>query len=162
MSDPNFFEMKVDSGASANFHEESHHLPQNATSKSDPFVSIIVPNGQITTSKSTTNLPLPLSSLPPSVKISHGFPSLASVSLLSVGQICDHKCTAIFANCSIKMYNNNDVKIQENNLPILAGTQNAPSQLLYNFILPIPDPVQQYINILQPETANATNIPHIQ
>ena len=112
------------------------------------------------TYKSTTNLSLP--SLPPFTTISHVFPSLSSRSLLSAGKICDHNCTAIFTNRSVKIYNNNDVKIQENNLPILAGTQNAPSQLLYNFILPIPDPVQQYINILQPETANATNIPHIQ
>ena len=154
------FEMKVDSGASANFHEESHHLPQNAISKSNLFVGVIVPNGQIMTSKSTTNLPLP--SLPPYATISHGFPSLASGSLLSVGRVCDHNCTSIFTDRSKKMYNNKDVKIQENKPPIIAGTRNAPSQPVYNVCIPIPDPAQHSINILRPESANATNLSHLQ
>ena len=80
------------------------------------------------TSNSTTNFPLP--SLPRSATISHDFPSLASVSIWSVGQICDHNCTAIFTNFPIKMYNNNDVKIQENKPPIISGIKNAPSQPL--------------------------------
>ena len=148
MSAPNFFEMKVYSGASENFHEESHHLTQNATSKSNPFVRVIVPNGQIMTSKSTTNLPL--HSMSPSAKISHGLLSLIYGSLLSVDNFCAHSCTAIFTNRSIKMYNNKYVKIQENKPPIISGTRKAPSQPLYNVLLPIPDPVQDYINILRP------------
>ena len=103
--------MKVDSGASENFHEVSHHLPQNATSKSNPFVRVISPNGQTMTYKSTTNLPLP--SLSQSLTTSHGFTGLASGYLLSVGQTNNHNCTDIFINCSIKMYNTTDVKIQE-------------------------------------------------
>ena len=79
MSTPNFFEMKVYSGALAKFQEESYYLPQNATSKSNPFVRVIVPNGQIMTLKYTTNILLP--SLPPSATISHVFPSLESGSL---------------------------------------------------------------------------------
>ena len=104
MSAPPFVEMKVDSGASANFHEVSHHLPHQPLSTSNPSVSVIVPNGQIMTSQSTTNLPLP--NLPPSATHSHGFPSLASGSLLSVGRICDHHCTAIFTDRSVKMFRN--------------------------------------------------------
>ena len=110
-------------------------------------------------SKYTTNLTLP--SLPPSAKISHGFPSLSSGSLLSVGQICDHNCTAIYTNCSIKIYNNKYVKIQENKPPIISVTQNAPSQPIYNFCSPIPYLAQYSINILRPDSANAKNIPNL-
>jgi hypothetical protein len=55
MSAPQFFEMKVGSGASANFHEVSHHLHHQLISTSNPLVSVIVPNDQIMTSKSTAH-----------------------------------------------------------------------------------------------------------
>jgi hypothetical protein len=96
-----FINVKLDSGASANFHEITHHLQHRPTSIDNPSVSVIVPNGNIMTSKSTTNLPLP--DLPPSATISHGFKSLASGSLLSVGQICDHNCTAVFTDTAVHM-----------------------------------------------------------
>jgi hypothetical protein len=160
MSAPHYFEMKVNSGTSANFHEVSHHLPHQPTSKSNPSVSVVVPNGQIMTSKSTTNLPLP--SLPPSATISHGFPNLSSGSLLSVGKICDHRCTAIFTNNSIKMYRNADVHIKETKPPLISGTRNAPSQPLYNVCLPIPPPIPHSIHMLQSESANAAHLPHLQ
>ena len=71
-----YINMNLDSGASANFHGISHHLHHRPTSTAYPFVSVIVPNGNIMTSQSTTNLPLP--ELKSSAIISHGFKSLAS------------------------------------------------------------------------------------
>ena len=59
-------DIKVDSGALENFHEITHHLPHRSTSTSNPSVSVIVPNGQIMTSNSTTNLPI--LTLPQSIK----------------------------------------------------------------------------------------------
>ena len=112
------------------------------------------------TSKSTTNIPLP--SMPPSATISHGFPSLACGSILSSGKIYDHNCTAIFTNFPIKTYNNKYFNIQESKPPIISGTRNSHSEPLNNVCLPIKDPSQHSINILRPESANATNIPHIQ
>jgi len=160
MSAPPFINVKVDSGASANFHELNHHLPRQPTSSTNPSVSVIVPNGQIMTSNTTSNLPIP--KLPPSATISHGFPKLASGSLLSVGQICDHNCTAIFTNKSVKMYNTSDITIKQHNEPILAGTRNAPSQPLYNIRLPIPQESKPHaINILIPQSVNATHLPHL-
>jgi hypothetical protein len=159
MSTPQFFEMKVDSGASANFHEVSHHLRHRPTSTSNPSVSVIVPNGQIMTSKSTAHLPL--RSLPASATISHGFPSLASGSLLSVGKICDHNCTAVFTDRTVKMYRNTDVQIKPIKPPIIAGTRNSPSQPLYNVRLPLQPPPPHSINLLTPASANATILPHL-
>ena len=125
-----FINLKLDSGASANFHEISHHLQHRPTSIDNPSVSVIVPNGNVMTSKSTTNLPLP--DLPPSATVSHGFKSLASGSLLSVGQICDHECTAVFTNASVHMYKNPDIEITTLNPPIFSGTRDALTQPLYN------------------------------
>jgi hypothetical protein len=158
MSAPPFIEMKVDSGASANFHEVSHHLPLQPLSASNPSVSIIVPNRQIMTSQqSTANLPLP--NLPPSDNISHGFPSLASGSLLSAGKICDHNCTAIFTGRSVKMLRTADVQIKTAKPPLISGARNAPHQPLYDVRLPLP--VHHSINLLTHESANAVNLPHL-
>jgi hypothetical protein len=147
--------MKVDSGASANFHEVSHHLLHQLTSTSNASVSVIVPM----TSQSAANLPLP--NLAPSATISYGFPNLAFDSLLSVGKICDHNYTAIFANRSVKMFRNTGVQIKAVKPPLIAGTRNAPHQPLYNVHLPLPTPVHHSINLLAPESANAVNLPHI-
>jgi hypothetical protein len=157
MSAPPFIEMKVDSGASANFHEVSHHLPHQPISASNPSVSIIVPNGQIMTSQSTANLPLP--NLPPSPTISHGFPRLASGSLLSVCKIWDHNCRAIFTDRSVKMFRTAHVQIKTAKPPLISGTRNAPHQPLYNVRLPLP--VHHSINLLTLKSANAVNLPHL-
>jgi hypothetical protein len=159
MSAPPFVEMKVNSGASANFHEVTHHLLHQPISTSNPSVSVIVPNGQIMNSQSTANLPLP--NLPPSATISHGFPSLASGSLLFVGKICNHNCTAISTDCSVKLYCNNDIQIKSAQPPLISGTCNAPHQPLYNVCLPFPTPVRHSINLLTKESVNAVNRPHL-
>ena len=154
-----FINLKLDSGASANFHEISHHLQHRPTSRNNPSVNVIVPNGNIMTSKSTTNLPLP--GLPPSATISHGFKSLASGSLLSVGQICDHNCTAIFTDTAVHMYKTPDIKITPLQPPIFSGTRDAPTQPLYNIKLPISDSPAHAINLLQIQSSNAIKLPYL-
>ena len=158
MSTPQFIEMKIDSGASANFHEVSHHLRHQPISTMNPSVHVIVPNGQIMTSISTANLPLP--GLPSLATLSHGFPSLASGSLLSVGQICDNQCTAIFTDRTVRMYHNKDVNIRTTQPAFLSGTRNSPSQPLYSVRLPIPSAKTHSANLLLP-SANATILPHL-
>ena len=154
-----FINLKLDSGASANFHEISHHLQHRPTSRNNPSVNVIVPNGNIMTSKSTTNLPLP--GLPPSATISHGFKSLASGSLLSVGQICDHNCTAIFTDTAVHMYKTPDIKITPLQPPIFSGTRDAPTQPLYNIKLPISESPAHAINLLQIQSSNAIKLPYL-
>jgi len=154
-----YIDMKVDSGASANFHEISHHLHHHPTSATNPSVAVIVPNGNIMTSESTTNLPIP--HLPASATISHGFKSLASGSLLSVGQICNHNYTAIFTNKSVHMYKTPDITIKPLNSPIFSGTRDAPTQPLYNIKLPISLTTPEKLNLLKLESLNAVKLPYL-
>ena len=131
-----FINLKLDSGASANFHEISHHLQHRPTFINNPSVSVIVPNGNVMTYKSTTNIPLP--DLTPSATVSHGFKSLASGSMLSVSQICDHNCTEVFTNTDVHMYKSPDIKITTLKPPIFSGTRDASTKPLYNIKLPVP------------------------
>jgi len=154
-----YIKMKVDSGASANFHEIPHHLHQHPTSTANPSVAVIIPNSNIMTSESTTNLPI--LHLPASATISHGFKSLAFGSLLSVGQICDHNCTAIFTNKSVHMYKTPDITIKPLKSPIFSGTRDAPTQPLYNIKLPIPLATPETLNLLQLKSLNAVKLPYL-
>ena len=155
-----FIDIKVDSGASAHFHEINHHLPHQSTSSTNPSVNVIVPNGQIMTSNTTTNLPIP--QLPPSATISHGFKNLASGSLLSVGQICDHDCIAVFNDKEVHMYKTPDIKITTLKPPLFSGTRDAPVQPLYNIKLPIPLASPQSINSQQIQVSNAVKLQYLQ
>ena len=58
--------------------------------------------------------------LPPQARQAHIFPQLAHA-LLSIGQLCDHGCTAIF--------DHNNVKILHNNIVILHGFRDSGTNL---------------------------------
>jgi hypothetical protein len=107
--------------------DQLHHRP---ISDSNLAVHVIVPNGNVMTSTGTMNLPLP--HLKASTTKSHAFPKLASSSLLSVGQICDNACTAIFNSTSVHMYRNQDNTFLPSQPPIIAGTRTIPFKPLYN------------------------------
>lgn len=49
------------------------------------------------------------------------FPKLKNESLLSVGQLCDNDCTAIFDDGKVHIYKNEDVIITPTQLPLLRG-----------------------------------------
>ena len=57
-------------------------------------ISVVLPDGTTMISTHTASLPIP--SLPYAARSCHLFPSLATGSLLSIGQLCDHGCTALF------------------------------------------------------------------
>jgi len=57
----------------------------------------------------------------------HLFPSLGETSLLSIGQLCDAGCTALFTA--------NKVTIKHNNTTILQGSRSPHSQNLWNIPL---------------------------
>jgi hypothetical protein len=130
MSTPPFLAFKEDSSATAHFHEITDQLPHRPISPSNPAVHVIVPNGNIMTSTATTQIPLP--HLNPASTKSHAFPNLASSSLLSVGQICDNACTAIFNANSVHMYRNKDITIIPSRPPIISGTRRMPFEPLYS------------------------------
>ena len=101
MSDLPSINLKIDSGSAHHFHEiGSTDLPQQPTSNYNPAAQSIVPNGAYMVSSATTYLPIP--SLTPYAIKSHGFDHLASGSIFSVKKSCDHNCTAVFDNNSVK------------------------------------------------------------
>ena len=128
--------LQADTGATDNFviQRETSHLPQVPTSLHNPAINVIVPNGETMQSNSTMHLPIP--TLPPSATKAHGFNNLASGSLLSVGKVCDAKCTAIFTDTKMNIYNNKDVKITPTQKPIITGTRDAPHHPLWTVQLP--------------------------
>ena len=102
MSAPPSINLKIDNGTTRHFHEiDSMHLPQQPTSNYNTAARAIVPSGASMVSSKTTHLPIP--SLPPSSTKSYGFNHLASGSLFSAGQSCNHNRTAVFDKNSIKI-----------------------------------------------------------
>ena len=100
VSAPPSINLKIDSGATHNFHEiRSTDLPQQPTYNYNPAARVIVTNEASMISSETTHLTI--HSLPPSAKKYHGFNHLASESLFSFGKSCDHNCTAYFDNNSV-------------------------------------------------------------
>jgi hypothetical protein len=66
---------------------------------------------------STHIVDLHLPDLPPAARIAHIFPALGDTSLISIGQLCDAGCTAIF--------NANSVHIKLEDKLIIQGTHGA-------------------------------------
>jgi hypothetical protein len=148
MSTPPFINFKADSGASAHFHQMTPHFPHRTISASNPAVHVIVPNGNIMTSTATAQLPI--QHLTAATTKSHAFPKLASGSLLSVGQICDNDCTAIFDSNSVHMYHKKDVTIIPSKPPLISGTRKMPFEPLYNIRIPtaFPSPIAHSTNAM--------------
>ena len=89
---------------------------------------------------STCSSSLPLPNLPLSATTAHGFPHLASGSLLSIGQLCDSQCTAIFDATSAKVYHNRHITVQPTGPPILTGTRDKHDKLWSVQLPPPPHP----------------------
>ena len=93
--------LKIDSGATHHFNGIiSTDLPQQPTSNYNPSAQVILPNISSMLYYATTHLTIPF--LPPSATKSHGFNHMASGSLFSVIQDCDHNCIAAFDNNYVK------------------------------------------------------------
>ena len=88
---------------------------------------MIIPNGSIMQSNCTSKLPIP--DLPLTATQAHGFNHLASGSLLSVGQLCDHHCNAIFEKHQVCIFKTAQVTIQPRLPPILTGHCTAHDKL---------------------------------
>jgi hypothetical protein len=71
-----------------------------------------MPNGTTITSTATTQLQIPI--IPHSTKTAHLFPQLRDQSLLSIGQLCDVGCAAIFDNNSVNITYDNTLLLQGN------------------------------------------------
>ena len=90
----------------------------------DPPISILCPS--CASIKSTHTIEFDFDDFPPHQRV-HVFPSLASGSLLSIEQLCDFGCYAIFHTKTVQII----FKIIFNNKIILVGTRSVASNGLW-------------------------------
>ena len=90
----------LDTGATHHFFSAtpspSNDLPLTDLHPVSNGINVLLPNHDKIQATHTANLNVP--HLPSAARNVHLFPSLASGSLLSVGQLCDSGCTATFTN----------------------------------------------------------------
>ena len=89
-----------------------------------PGLSVHLPDGSTIVSTHVGTLPF---ALPPDACVAHIFPTLTSGSLVSIGLLCDHGCTATFTA--------HDVTITHQGQPILTGLR-SPTTRLWSLALP--------------------------
>ena len=98
----------------------------------------MLPNGNSMTSTHTKILNIP--SLPISARTQHMFPEMNTTGLLSIGQLCDHDCTAIFSRTRLIIRNKENEIILigrrdpyiTNGMWIVNLDDNAPKQNMLN------------------------------
>jgi hypothetical protein len=91
-------------------------------------VSVLLLDGG--TIRATHTTKLPIKALPYAARQAHLFPALSSGALLSIGQLCDHGCQAIF--------NASTVNIIKNHQTVLQGQRN-PTNGMWVIQLPAHD-----------------------
>ena len=107
----------TDTGCTGHYiHITTPHLNRTLA---NPGISVLLPDGNTIHSTHTATLDLP--HLPPAARIAHIFPTLSSGSLLSIGLLCDHGCTATF--------NPHTVDITLDGATILTGTRSPTTNL---------------------------------
>ena len=97
----------VDTGTTGHFLTQHHSNTHHAHTP----IHVKLPNGHTIHSTHTTRLHIP--QVPDTATQAHVFPDLHPHSLLSVGLLCDHDCTATFTR--------HNVTIHRNGTPILHG-----------------------------------------
>jgi ribosomal protein L3 len=105
--------MAADTGATGHYlgiHAKVTHKQTCTT----PVTIICADNNHIT-STHTAEPDIPaLSVLPVAARKAHIFPQMGNISLLSIGQLCDNGCTAVFEHDRVRIYFQNEI--------ILTGT----------------------------------------
>ena len=121
--------LKADTGASGNYIrlKDAIILKNKKLTKTGPKVRL--PNNSVITS--TTEGYLPFNNLPKNATQAHIFPDIKSASLLSIGQLCDSNCTAIFTKTDLTVLN-------EAHDPVLNGIRNS-NDGLWDIALNQPD-----------------------
>ena len=133
----------VDTAAIGHFAKMNASFLKNIK-LADPPISFLCPSGA--SIKSTHTAEFNFEDFPPHQRV-HVFPSLASGSLLSIGQLCDFGCHAIFHKNAVQRIYNNNV--------ILTGTRSVASNGLWivNVNRPSFDEIPS-CNILAPAHTN--------
>ena len=115
--------MKADTGASNHFTKPDHEsfLKNLSKLKGGP-VAYLPDTTRITASKAgQLSLSRRLSDKSQRALV---YPELKNESLLSIGQLCDDNCTAIFKRKHMKIYKDEDIQINELASPLILGKRN--------------------------------------
>ena len=133
--------LKADTGASKHYIKQTDkNLLSNITPCSHAQVTL--PNKMTIQASTSGSLPLPVNS---SAKTAYILPGLTNSSLLSIGQLCDDDCTAIFTKTAMTIYKNAKV--------LLTGVRN-PNDGLWDITIPTLQEI--------PNQSNTTNYNHLQ
>ena len=120
---------KCDSGASKHYFtvKDQRSLTNVQTIVNGPRVGL--PDGSIVQGSQAGYMKLH-SALTTQAQDTHIFPGIKSSSLISIGQLCDDGCTAVF--------NNKEIGIYKNNTMILRGKRNLTDGL-WDISIPTPE-----------------------
>ena len=104
MSSRSSVTLKADTGATGNYirTKDAFILKNSVPTSTGPRVRL--PDNTILASTMTGHLPI--TTLPKQATVSHTFPNLHSASLLSIGQVCDADCSALFTKHQLKVFDN--------------------------------------------------------
>ena len=126
--------MKDDSGASKTYLKSAHKKYLQAIQSLTHEPKAILPNNQAIQADFKGELPLHWDLNPQALV----FPDLSLESLLSVGQVCDGDCIALFDDKSLKVYKNDkDIRtfLQESNKIIWFSKEHETSKMGYMIFL---------------------------
>ena len=112
--------MATDTGATANYL--IINVPEDSTELEHKPSKVILPNGQTIKSCKIYLLPSP-TSIPREARIANSFKHLTEGVLLSIGQLCDNGCIAVFYSNKVDIYHNNTI--------ILTRERNYSNSLWY-------------------------------
>jgi hypothetical protein len=97
--------LKADTEATAHYIKTADAGILHVLSSTTTGPSVRLPNNN--TMQAQLSGHLPIENLPPTATKAHIFKKLQSASLLSVGQLCDSDCTAVFTKTDLKIFDNN-------------------------------------------------------
>ena len=125
--------LKADTGATQHYVKATDvHLLLNPT-PTDAGPQVRLPDGKCIKATHSGHLPLRAYNLAPTATRAHVFPHLRNASLLSLGQLCDDGCIAVFDKDKLEVFKDGTI--------VITGTRNQTDGLWdVNLNPPPPDP----------------------
>jgi len=122
----------ADTGATGHFLSLSAPVANKRVTTTP--ISVVLPDGSTIHSTHTGHLLLS-HALPATATLAHIFPALGSTSLLSIGQLCDHGCTAVFTADTVAIHLHDEL--------LLKGHRSSTAPTLWTIPLQVPPPSTQ-------------------